>query len=66
MNDDLHELPPSDGLELYLGQREAEVRGSTIKTLLSLVGLFVNWCDENDIDPLVNSMGWIYPNFGFK
>lgn len=47
-----NDLTPSEAVQIYVSQREPELRESSVKTLLSRLGLFVDWCENNGIDHL--------------
>lgn len=51
-DENLYEVSPSDGLNLYLTERSDELREQTITTLRYRVGMFIDWCDEYNIDSL--------------
>lgn len=51
-NQELHDLNPSEGLDLYLSEREPELREATIKTIRARIRIFTEWCDENEIESL--------------
>ena len=51
-DNDLHDVNPADGLAMYLEERESELRESTLKSIRSRVGMFVEWCRENDVESL--------------
>jgi len=51
-DNDLHDVNPADGLAMYLEERESDLRESTLKSIRSRVGMFVEWCRENDVESL--------------
>ncbi|WP_254839892.1 tyrosine-type recombinase/integrase [Natronomonas marina] len=51
-DNEFNELEPSEALEMYVAVREPEVRESTIRSIRSRVGLFVEWCEREGIQQL--------------
>ncbi|SDJ86500.1 Site-specific recombinase XerD [Halovenus aranensis] len=51
-DDDLEAIDPGTALEMYLADRDAELAESTIASHQRRLSLFVQWCDENDIESL--------------
>jgi site-specific recombinase XerD len=49
---DPNRLEPSEALWMYVESRKNEVRESTVKSIRSRVGMFVEFCEENDIESL--------------
>ncbi|MFC7213725.1 tyrosine-type recombinase/integrase [Saliphagus sp. GCM10025334] len=45
----LEPIDPETAVELYLADRETELRWATVKAHKSRLGHFVRWCDERDI-----------------
>lgn len=48
----LEPIDPQTAVELYLADRETELRRSTINAHRSRLRLFVHWCEERDITNL--------------
>ncbi|SDR26630.1 Phage integrase family protein [Natronobacterium texcoconense] len=42
------DLTPSDALSMYLSERQSELAASTVKSIRSRIGMFVDWCDDRD------------------
>lgn len=51
------DLKPRQAVEMYIGEKRHELRDSTIKSKRSRLGMFVDYCENNDIDSLADLDG---------
>lgn len=49
---DLRELSPADAREMYLADREGDVREATLEAHHYRLAAFVEWCDDHDVRDL--------------
>jgi site-specific recombinase XerD len=52
MTDDLFPLAPEEGVERFLGHREPSVRASTLENARHRLAVFLEWCEEEDVENL--------------
>lgn len=57
MSDDLEPLSPEEGVEMFLRDREASVRKSTLNNATTRLNFFLAWCSEREIDNLNDLSG---------
>lgn len=54
---DLESIEPETALEMYLREREEEIRESTLRAHRKRLRKFIEWCDENEISDLNDLSG---------
>lgn len=59
----LEPIEPETALELYLADRENELAESSLKRYEYLLGHFMRWCDEEDIENLNTLTGRLLQDF---
>ena len=60
---DLEPIEPQTAVELYLADRETELRYASLRSHKSRLGHFVRWCDKRDIDNCNNLTGRLCHEF---
>lgn len=54
---DLAEISPEEAIEMYLADREQELRGTSIDTIRSALRFFKRWCEKEEIENLNDLTG---------
>ena len=54
---ELAPISPEDAVEMYLTDRERELRESSLGTYRSALGFFLEWCDEEEVENLNDLSG---------
>ncbi|WP_126662004.1 tyrosine-type recombinase/integrase [Haloterrigena salifodinae] len=57
MNDDLQPLTPSEGVDMFLEHRQPSIRESSMQNARHRLSVFLEWCEEQEIDNLNDLTG---------
>jgi len=57
------DLSPREAMERWLKRRRQDVRESTPSSLHYRLKLFVEWCEERDIDAMADLDGWVVDDY---
>ena len=58
MSDEPSQLPIDDAVEMFISKREVDSSPKTIRSYQTSLDLFVDWCEENDIETVGELTGW--------